>query len=63
MSKQGMMERIDWYIELRRLFSLVSDNNTLQKSRLLQSLSENYLSFKLKPGKEYLESSSVQGFS
>jgi hypothetical protein len=63
MSKQGMMERLDWYLELRRLFSLISENNVALKSRLLQSLGENYLSFKLKPGKEYLESSVVQGFS
>ena len=63
MSKQGMMERLDWYIELRRLFNLVSENNTVHKSRLLQSLGENYLSFKLKPGKDFLESAAVQGFS
>lgn len=58
-----MMERLEWYQELRRLFKLVSDHDIVQKSRLLQALAENYLSLKLKPAKDYLETFSVQGFS
>lgn len=63
MSKQGMMERLDWYIVLKRLFTSIKEEETVQKPKLLQKLAENYLSLHLKPTKDYLESTSIRGFS
>ena len=67
MSKQGMMERLEWYVVLKRLFTSCKEKKeeeeTVQKPKLLQKLAENYLSLHLKPGKDYLESSSIRGLS
>lgn len=63
MSKQGVMERISWYQELRKLFSMYSEQNIILKAKLLQCLTERLEVFPLKSPQEYNTSTSIQGFS
>lgn len=57
-----MMERLDWYIVLKRFFIAAKEDEAVKKPKMLQKLAENYLNLQLKPIKEYFETSSVQGF-
>lgn len=63
MNKKGVMERVSWYQELRKIFSTNSEHNMILKAKLLQCLTDNISRFPLKNPQEYYNSNSVQGFS
>ncbi|OMJ86485.1 hypothetical protein SteCoe_11978 [Stentor coeruleus] len=63
MSKQGVMERLSWYQELRNIFIAHSENNTISKAKLLECLTDCIEKLPLKTLGEYYDSTCIQGFT
>ena len=63
MNKQGVMERLIWYQELRKIFDAICEQNNAPKSRLLAMLNDSLLKLPLKSSKDYELSTIIQGFS
>lgn len=63
MSREEVMERLSWFIELRAIFDSISEEKTVAKSKVLLALTESITRLPLKSPREYALSSPYQGFS
>ena len=61
--KSGVMERLQWYQQLRKIYDEVNVSNQALKSKILSSLAESLPNLNLKTQKDYMSLTSNQGFS
>ena len=63
MGKQGIMERLIWYQELRKLFDSICEHNHSLKSKLLALLNDSIHKLPLQSLKIFEMSTILKGFT